>query len=241
MFKQAFEHAQKTARLAGEFLLSENDGKIESLEGRDIKMEMDKKSEALIIENLRNTFSYPVLSEEVGLVGADSLNGVYWIIDPIDGTMNYSRNNPACCVSIALWQDYKPILGVVYDFNHNEMFAGMVGNGVYVDGQKVERQPVNKKQAILATGFPTYLSSDENVLLDYVSLIKSYKKIRMIGSAALSVAYVAAGRFDAYMEHSVKLWDVAAGIAMCSAANVKCEYTDIDESYGMNLTCSAAV
>lgn len=239
MFRPEFALAQDVAKKAGRLIKESCDKDILSADGKDIKMLMDKESEAFIIDLLSESFDYPILSEESGYNGTGEIVGIYWIVDPIDGTMNYSRGNPSACVSIALWKDDEPILGVIYNFYTDEMFYGCEGEGVFLNGEPLHKNSVPKNQAILATGFPTYLSDDEDNLVQYIKLIKEYKKVRMIGSAALSIAYVVAGRFDAYMEHSIKLWDVAAGLALCKECGVYYEFERVDSLYSLNVFCNS--
>lgn len=217
---QEFEQAKKIALEDGEFLNSQINKRILSQEEKDIKLELDKESERLIINNLEANFDYPILSEEIGLTKKLIKNEPYWIIDPIDGTLNYSRNNPSSCISIAFWVDNTPIFGVIYDFNRNELFSGYVGIGAWLNNVKLKNHNNKEKsQSILATGFPTYMNNDEETLKNFITKIQDYKKIRMIGSAALSLAYVACSRFDSYIEENIKLWDIAAGIAINKAIN----------------------
>lgn len=214
-YKAEFELAKAVSLEVGAFLNSQTNKKVNSEIGKDIKLELDQLSEKLIISRLNRDFKYSILSEEIGLTKEIRDNEPYWIVDPIDGTLNFSRDNPISCVSIALWTKNDPIFGVVYDFNRDELFNGYVGVGAWLNDEPIIRQrPKKKSQSILATGFPTYMVDDEETLKAFISQIQEYKKIRMIGSAALSLAYVACGRFDAYMENQIKLWDIAAGIAI---------------------------
>ena len=207
-----FELAQNLAKDVGKFLSSQHNKKIDSLKDKDIKLELDRLAENKIVSTLKST-NYSILSEEMGLL--ECVGDLIWIIDPIDGTLNYSRENPSSCISIALYQKDEPIFGVIYDFNRDELFSGYVGQGVWINSKMVEqRAKVALNQAILATGFPTYLQHDNATLEAFILQIQKYKKIRMIGSAALSLAYVAVNRFDTYMEKNIKLWDIAAGIAI---------------------------
>jgi myo-inositol-1(or 4)-monophosphatase len=233
-YKKEFELAKKVALDVGEYLNSKTDKKIESQIGKDIKLELDKKSEKMIINTLTKEFEYSILSEEIGLTKELVKEEAYWIIDPIDGTLNFSRDNPTCCISIALWIDKEPVFGVIYDFNRGELFSGYVGVGAWLnDAQLLPQNKKEKSQSILATGFPTYMSDDEATLKSFIFKIQEYKKIRMIGSAALSLAYVACGRFDTYMEKDIKLWDVAAGLAINKAIDNKCEMEFLDK-FGTN-------
>lgn len=223
-YKQEFELAKKVAVQVGDFLNSQTIKKIDSEEGKDIKLELDRKSEENIMSTLTKDFDYAILSEEIGLTKELEQNKPYWIIDPIDGTLNFSRDNPTSCISLALWINQEPIFGVIYDFNRDELFSGYVGKGSWLnDTQLLPQNKKEKSQSILATGFPTYMSDDEATLKSFISQVQEYKKIRMIGSAALSLAYVACGRFDTYMENDIKLWDVAAGIAINKVINNKYE------------------
>lgn len=206
----------------GDFLMAQNSKNVINDDGKDIKLDLDLRSESKIVDALRQRFNHTILTEEAGLLGSLEENKCIWIIDPIDGTLNYSRNNPSCCVSIALWSaDYKPIFGLIYDFNRKELFTGHRDYGAYINEENIHISSVkNRSESILATGFPTYLDHSEENLSDFIGLVKEFKKIRVIGSAALSLAYVACGRFDSYYERSIKLWDVAAGLAIISAVGI---------------------
>ncbi|MFH0259613.1 inositol monophosphatase family protein [Vibrio barjaei] len=221
-YLREFELAKRLAIDVGIFLNNQVHKRIDSEVGKDIKLELDRIAEEMIIDAISLEFDNPILSEEIGLTRKNKPNEEYWVIDPIDGTLNFSRDNPLCCISIALWVEKEPIFGVIYDFNREELFSGYIGSGAWLNDTKLE--PKNKKeksQSILATGFPTYMNDDEETLKSFISNIQEYKKIRMMGSAALSLAYVASGRFDSYIENNIKLWDVAAGIAINKALNNK--------------------
>lgn len=238
-YQKEFELAKMTALDVGGFLKCQPNKKIDSQIGKDIKLELDKKSEEIIINSLTRDFNYPILSEEIGLTRDIEKDNPYWIIDPIDGTLNFSRDNPTSCISIALWVDREPIFGIIYDFNRDELFSGYVEIGAWLNDEQLKSQEAKEKpQSILATGFPTYMSNDSETLKNFISQIQEYKKIRMIGSAALSLAYVACGRFDTYMEENIKLWDVAAGVAINHAINNKYEIEYLDD-FGTNTRAGA--
>ncbi len=188
---------------------------------RDVKIEADDRFEKIIIENLIMHSKYSILSEESGFIRAkEEDTDYYWIVDPLDGSLNYSRGIPICCISIALWKDMEPILGVVYDFNRNEMFTGIVGKGAWLNGAPIRVSEVaEEKSAVLCTGFPVHTNFSKESLTEFVEDIQKYKKIRLFGSAALSLAYVSCGRVDYYCENDIKIWDVAAGLALVKAAN----------------------
>ena len=235
MYKEEFELAKKISLDVGSFLTTQLEKKIDSEDGKDIKLELDKKSEELIINEIEKFFDYPILSEECGLTKDLKGDEPFWIVDPIDGSLNFSRDNPTSCISIALWMDKEPIFGVIYDFNRDELFSGYVGVGAWLNEKPIIKQNAKEKsQSILATGFPTYMMDDEKTIRQFITNVQEYKKIRMIGSAALSLAYVASGRFDAYMEEDIKLWDVAAGIAIAHEVGLNID-TVFTEDYCITL------
>ncbi len=198
---------------------------------RDVKVLADKKLEAEIISQLSETSPYPVLSEESGIHEGKETNSEYrWIVDPLDGSLNFSRGIPINCISIAFWKGFEPVLGVIYDFNRNEIFSGIVGEGAWLNEKPIAVSNINEtSKAVLCTGFPVSTDFSESSLLNFCHKIKDYKKVRLLGSAALSLAYVACGRADTYMENHIKLWDVAAGIAIVSGAGGKVDYAATDK------------
>lgn len=202
---------------------------------RDVKVGADREFESIIVDRLLRETPYSVLSEESGYFGREKTNAGYrWIIDPLDGSLNFSRGIPINCISIALWKGMEPRLGVVYDFNRKELFSGVVGKGAWLNGKAIKVSEVcEKSKAVLCTGFPVATDFSRASLLDLIEQIRLYKKIRLFGSAALSLAYVSCGRADVYIENDIKIWDVAAGIAIVKAAEgtVKYENTGIENIY----------
>lgn len=188
--------------------------------GRDVKVLADRKLESIILERLSENSQFAVLSEEAGYIAEDEQKEDYlWIVDPLDGSVNFSRGIPLNCVSIALWKGKEPLLGVIYDFCHKEMFSGLVGHGAWLNGNPIVTSDVSERdQAILCTGFPVNTDFSNISLMGFIEKIQDYKKVRLFGSAALSLAYVSCGRVDVYMENDIMIWDVAAGIALVKAA-----------------------
>lgn len=187
--------------------------------GKDIKTEADLAAERALLDRLETT-GIPVLSEEGGgNVLTDVGMGRHWIIDPLDGTLNFVRGFPVSCVSVALLDGGHPELGVVAECHRRRIYRGETGGGAHVDNMAIRVSEVSETaQAVLATGFPTGRSFEDGRLSAFVSAVKAFKKVRLIGSAALSLAYVAEGVFDAYCEEDIWLWDVAAGLALVHAA-----------------------
>lgn len=194
-------------------------------DGHDIKLQADRDAEALILKALRLS-SYPVVAEESGEHGDLRAGGPFWVVDPLDGTANFSRGVPQCCVSIALSRPDDPILGVILDFNRNDLFTGIVDAGAWHNGRPMAVSAVtHAAQGILSTGFPADFDFDDAGMRQMAEQLRKFKKVRMIGSAALALAYVACGRFDAYFEINTRFWDIAAGAALVKAAGGDIEIT----------------
>jgi myo-inositol-1(or 4)-monophosphatase len=225
--------ASQAALTAGEFLSQNPDvsRKIKGEFNHDIKIEADRQSEGILLDFLKKESHLPVFSEEAGGVISNALT---WIVDPIDGTLNFQRQIPLCCISIGLWEKDKPVLGVIYDFYRRELFAGIVGVGAWLNEKPMSVSPtLVKEKAILFTGFPAASDFTTEGLLPLVTQVQSFRKLRWIGSAALSLAYVASGRGDAYHERHTMLWDVAAGMALVLAAGGSCQYEKKDCGYNV--------
>ncbi|MBR4083458.1 MAG: hypothetical protein IKK33_04150 [Lachnospiraceae bacterium] len=218
MYEAEYELAMKAALKAGEFLENNYNPQVDSHIGKDIKLSSDKKSEAIIIEILRAT-NIPILSEECGMIGADTSSKV-WIVDPLDGTANYWKGmKELACVSIALWDNGKPVLGIINRFHQKEVFSGIVGEGAWLNENAIYTSSVTElKAAVFATGFPVKRDYTDKSLNSFVKQVQSFKKIRMLGAAAIMGAMVAAGRIDAYREERIMWWDIAASAAIVKAA-----------------------
>lgn len=208
---------------------------------RDVKVRADHMIEEFVIRGLSERSGLPMFSEERGFLagrGTDN-NGYWWIVDPLDGSLNFSRGIPLCCVSIGLWKEAEPVLGVVYDFNRGETFTGIVGNGAWLNGAAITVSgAAEKSKAVLCTGFPVSTAFSTEALLGFVQNIRDFKKVRLFGSAALSLSYVACGRADYYQENDIKLWDVAAGLALVKAAGGAVRYTSLNANSTLNVEAS---
>ncbi|WP_020592885.1 inositol monophosphatase family protein [Kiloniella laminariae] len=191
-----------------------------ALPERDVKVKGDTEAEEIIISGLKASSEFPIFSEESGwAVPSHDKQTPIWIVDPLDGTYNYSRGLPSCCTSIALVQYGVPLLGVINDFNRNEVFWGEVNSGAWLNGTKIQvSMTTDPSVSALMTGFPVKRDFSVEALSRTAIEMGRWKKVRMIGSAALSLAQVACGRADAYHEENIMFWDVAAGLALVSAA-----------------------
>jgi myo-inositol-1(or 4)-monophosphatase len=217
--------AKAAAAAASAVLLPQYVGASEvvSDSGKDIKLSADKLAEDAILARLRATSSYPILSEECGAGPDWDDAGRYWVVDPLDGSFNFNRHLPLCCVSIGLWEADHPLLGVVHDFHSGTVYSGIVGQGAWCNDRAIRVSPVSSvAKAALGTGFPSQRDFSSASLLSFVTKVAAFKKLRLLGSAALSLAYVAAGSLEAYQEEDIWFWDVAAGLALVQAAGGSC-------------------
>ena len=217
--------AVDAARQAGDFLIQSKLKKKEVYkeEGRDIKLIIDRDTEKLIRSSLQTT-DIPILGEEYGGAITDER---YWVIDPVDGTANYFRGLDECCVSIALMEDNQALIGVIYNFNNNQMYTALKDHGAFLNDTKISVSEIDSKnKASITTGFPASETIESS--MDFLKDLKGWKKVRMFGSAALSCAYVASGKCDYYAEKGVFLWDFAAGICLVKEAGGNITFSLID-------------
>lgn len=218
--KELLAVAEAAAAEAGAALLANRRawGVIEAEMGREVKIGADTKAEALILEAIGKASDYPIISEEAGWVRSQERGDRFvWAIDPLDGSVNYLRDYPHCAVSIALLDKGAPVLGVVDCFVMGERFTGIVGEGAWLNGKPMQVSDIADPAAgILQTGVPSRASPESMKLFE--ARLTTWRKVRMIGSAASALAYVAAGRAEAYRESGSMIWDVAAGCALVKAA-----------------------
>lgn len=241
---QLMELAQAAAREAGGVLRQGSELRsVNFQDAKDIKLQADVRSEALIRERLAQGSEFPIIGEEHG--GDASLPGrdtPYWVVDPLDGTYNYFRDMGLCCVSIGLMRGLEPLLGVIYDFNTEQWFTAAPGVLPLEFNGRVHRPLWAEKHdhAVLACGFPAGRSYTDESLRGFVQQVQTFKKIRMLGSAAIAMAYVAVGRADAYMEESIRLWDIAAGLALGKAAGAAIRLEPVPDGPPFAYVCGIA-
>ena len=185
----------------------------------DLVTEVDRRCEELIVSRLRDAFpGHGFLAEEN--VYQDGSTPYKWIIDPLDGTTNYTHGFPWFCVSIALEHEGRLLLGVIYHCMMDELFTAVKGTGAFLNGKRIgvsTRTPL--RRSLLATGFPYDRTRDnENNFEHFVNFQLAARAVRRAGAAALDLAYVAAGRLDGYWECKLKPWDVAAGSLLIAEA-----------------------
>ena len=210
---KALAVAVKAARAAGKIMHANwhRPKRVNSAAAHDIKLELDVRCQALIEKTLRAVFpEIPVLGEE-GITG-DMTAEYRWVVDPIDGTVNYFFGMPHAAVSIALEQNGKSVVGVIYDPFTGEIWTTTKGQPTRLNGKIVRVSNRSRlEDAVIALGFSKSQDNLNKSLPHLNRLARRAKKIRIMGSAALELAYVASGRLDAYIERRINLWDVAAG------------------------------
>ncbi|MBN8922207.1 MAG: inositol monophosphatase [Rhodanobacter sp. 68-29] len=222
MTRPAITIAVRAARAAGNVILrymNRIDGlTVVEKQRMDFASEVDKLAEAEIVKELRRAYpDHAIIGEEGSAVGKGPLT---WVIDPLDGTHNYLRGIPHFSVSIAMLDKGVPVYGVVFDPLRNELFTASKGDGAYLNDRRIR---VGKREdlggAMIATGFPYRQRKHLDAQLAMTrALLGQAEDIRRSGSAALDLAYTAAGRYDGYFEIGLKPWDLAAGVLLVHEA-----------------------
>jgi len=184
--------------------------------------EIDKELEQYFVVELEKLIPESGFIAEEGTADKKGVE-FNWIIDPLDGTTNFIHGIPAFCASIALMQGKEIVLGGILEFNSGEYFEAVKGQGAFLNGEKISvSETKTLEDSLLATGFPYYdYEKMENYLLLFKEIMYECRGIRRIGTAALDMAYVSCGRFDAFFEYSLHPWDVAAGIILIQEAGGK--------------------
>ena len=184
--------------------------------------EIDKKSESKIIDIIHSRFpDHNILSEEIGALNTSS--NVKWIIDPIDGTINYAHRIPLCCVSIGIEVDGEVIMGIVFNPLSGEQFFSEKGKGAFLNDKKISvSTQKDLKSSLVVTGFPYDVSGNpNNPVAIFSNFVNMDIPVRRLGSAALDLCWTACGRFDGFWEFNLNPWDVAAGYLIMEEAGGK--------------------
>ncbi len=218
--------ARTAARFAGAFLREQFHAvkQVDEALLHDIKLRLDKESQALITSSLLAAFPESSILGEEGDSGSAEAE-YQWIVDPIDGTVNYFYGIPIFCVSIALRHRGQLVLGCVYDPMQQECFEAVAGEQPLLNGAPVSVSARSEmREAVVFIGHGTHDGSGEAGIRRFAHLSRQVRKIRILGSAALTLCYIAAGRFDAYVEGRISLWDFAAARVILEAAGGKLEF-----------------
>lgn len=234
--KQLTEKVCSISKEVGAFIQQEStklsSGDIETKSKNSLVTYVDKTTEKIVVDFLSE------LIPESGFIAEEGTSNkkgekYNWVIDPLDGTTNFIHGIPTYCVSIALLKKNELILGVIYEPNQDEMFYAWKNGGAYLNGKSISVSSTTKiSNALLATGFPYY---DYERIDGYMNMLKwlmhNSRGVRRIGSAAIDLAYVACGRFDAFYEYSLNPWDVAAGAIIVDEAGGSVKDFEGGENY----------
>ena len=211
--KHYLDAAENAARAAGELLRQnfQRPLRVNSAEAHDIKLEIDIQTQELIGKLLLQEFPEHALYGEEGIVG-DQSSEHQWVVDPLDGTVNYFYGIPHFCVSIALRLRSEIMVGVIYDPIREEIWTGRKGETPKLNGHPFHvSDRADLAEAVISVGLSKTGVTIEAGLPILQRMIHRVRKCRLLGSAALDMAYVACGRLDAYIEQGISLWDIAAG------------------------------
>lgn len=225
-YKSLCFQVQDIARKAGNFIRAEQkkitDREVEIKSVASLVTYVDKTAEKMIISALKELIPESGFVAEEGTAGSNH-EKYTWFVDPLDGTTNYIHRLAPHSVSIALAENNEMVLGVVYEVGADEMFYAWKNSPAFLNGEEIRAATATKPEnTLIATGFPYY---DFDRIDDYIEalkyLMKNTRGLRRFGSAAVDLAYVAAGRFDAFFEHALHAWDVAAGVFILQQAGGK--------------------
>ncbi len=234
--------AIRSVRAAASLLRSKPHDKatVDAIIGREWKVRADREIEKAILEVLQEGSDYPILSEESGdLIGIGKRK---WLVDPLDGTANFSRGLPLYAISVGLWESGRPLLGVVLEMPSERLFYGIVNRGAWCDNDAIQRDSKSSPaalKAILCTGLPAGMNHSAEEFQALISVFGHFGKIRMLGSAALMLCYVASGQVDSYWERQIALWDVGAALAIVQAAGGVIEFSEPDNNNRLEVKAAA--
>lgn len=185
---------------------------------REMKTASDRILEDVILASLRTT-GLEILSEETGLVESGNGNGLRWVVDPLDGTVNFMRGLAPCSISLALCHGNVPMLGVIGEFPSGKIAWGGLGQGAFLSDMPIRVSAIDdRQQAVICSGFPSRFEFGDGGMNWIACTLAPYAKVRMLGAASLSLLHVAKGAAEAYAERDIMIWDVAAGLAIVEGA-----------------------
>lgn len=221
--EQLCQNVTVLAKKVGAFIKQEGEtfdfSKVEKKGFNDLVSYVDKEAEKQLVAELKDFLP------EAGFIteeGTETIRGerYNWVIDPLDGTTNFTHGLPDYCVSVALMEQNEVVVGVVYEPNRDECFYAYKGGGAFLNGKPIQvSEAPELKDSLIATGFPYY---NFDLMQQYLQVMGNFMMkshgLRRIGSAAMDLVYVAAGRFEGFFEYNLKPWDVAAGVLIVQEA-----------------------
>lgn len=250
--------AIEAARVAGELLLRhfESDLTVDAIQGRDVKLEVDRLAEEAIKAAIEKHFDdHTILGEEGGQT-SEARSDYLWVVDPLDGTVNYYHGLPYYCTSIACYRTSedsnahdsilpglgKPVVGVVYAPPTDELFVGVPGRGASLNGREISVAPADDlTDTVFATGFGKTLERAREMARVTAGAAETVRKVRCLGAAAYDICNVAAGRLGAFFENSLRTWDIAAGAVVLTAAGGVIDAEEIRPSWWRFLATTPAL
>ncbi|MES2778912.1 MAG: inositol monophosphatase family protein [Bacteroidota bacterium] len=196
--------------------------KVEEKSFNQLVSYVDKTAEEKLVKGLSEIFPEAGFITEEQTIATEEKEYM-WVIDPLDGTTNFIHAIPVYSVSVGLLRNHKPVMGIVYEINRDELFYAWEGSKAYLNGNEISvKQNASLSKSLLATGFPYY---DFDGMTGYLNALQYFMKhtqgMRRLGSAAVDLAYVACGRFDGYFEYGLSPWDVAGGVFIVQQAGGK--------------------
>lgn len=230
----AIEIASQAGTLLVEMM---NSAQVREKGEKDLVTDADLAAQALIHSYITQKYPDHAWIGEEDQTTVEPIEGQYcWLVDPLDGTINYAHRFPNFAVSIALVRNGIPEIGVVYDPCSKELFSAAIGMGAYLNGIPIRpSKTTNMNQAMVAASFPPNVRKNSKEVLQFLEVLEKCQSVRRLGSAALNLCYVACGRMDGYWSGKVKPWDVAAGAIICQEAmatltNIQGEEFDVWKS-----------
>jgi len=205
---------------------------------REVKAGADIIIEKILIDKL-SISDLSILSEESGLIKSESNSNLRFIIDPIDGTVNFIRGICNCSISVALFDGNTPVFGVLASYPSGIIAWGGKGIGAFIGEMPINVSSIkDTKKGVLCTGFPSRFEFNSKTILEQIHLMQSFNKVRMLGSASQSLLQVAQGSVEAYVESNIMIWDVAAGIAIVEGAGGEFRINKQDYNYPIEVIAS---
>jgi len=245
---ELFTLAKEIAALAYKELIKINPGdvsKVSYVNGlpREMKASVDKIIEETIIENLLPT-GLAILSEESGEFSGSYESSLKFVVDPLDGTVNFVRGLGPCSISIALCDNNQPIFGVLAIYPSGELAWGCIGKGAFLNEKRIHVSKITDPyQTVICTGFPSrYSFEDHESVENHIKFMRHFGKVRMLGAASNSLLQVAKGAAEVYLENEIMLWDVAAGLAIVKGAGGEYDIENGNAEHAVNIfACNGLV
>ena len=223
-YRELLEVAKKAVASAYQAVLNSDESELtpyrySSQVPKEIKANVDRFVEQKILEHLR-PLNIPILTEETGQISGDVCRELKFIVDPVDGTANFVRGLGSASISVALWKEDRPVFGVLADLFSGEFFWGGASLGAFCNERPITVSSIVEiNQAVYCTGFPVrYQMTDECEAISVFQKYARFSKVRMLGSASISLLRVASGAAEVYEEREIMIWDVAAGLAVVEGA-----------------------